>query len=112
MSAGPHDALLSIEPYVSLGLEALEIGEECTRIAVPLAGNRNDKGTMFAGSIGAAMMLAGWRMCVAWAEATRPHRRTRALRRVAGTGLPPGCIAVNCPTTGVSPGSPAGPGGS
>lgn len=69
MSGAGREVLEEIEPYVSLGFESLEIGTGRVRLAVPLEGNRNDKGTMFGGSIAAAMMLAGWRLCVAWAEA-------------------------------------------
>lgn len=56
--------LEQIEPFHSLGFRAVEIGERRVVISVPLAGNRNDKGTMFGGSVYSAMVLAGWKLCV------------------------------------------------
>lgn len=52
-----------IEPFHSLRFDELESTSERVRIAVPLDGNRNDKGTMFGGSIYSAMVLAGWKLC-------------------------------------------------
>ena len=37
-------------------------GPDRVSISVPLAGNRNDKGTLFGGSMYSAMVLAGWRL--------------------------------------------------
>jgi len=52
-----------VEPYGSLGFRETEASSERVAIEVPLAGNRNDKGTAFGGSLYSAMVLAGWRLC-------------------------------------------------
>ena len=38
-------------------------------MSVPLAGNLNDKGTMFGGSVYSAMVLAGWTLCIEQGQA-------------------------------------------
>lgn len=56
--------LEKIEPFRTLGFRKEQVGDECVEISVPLSGNRNDKGTMFGGSVYSAMVLAGWKLCV------------------------------------------------
>lgn len=60
--------LEDIEPFISLGMAESEVGPEQVVIDMPLAGNRNDKGTLFGGSMYSAMLLAGWRLSVASAQ--------------------------------------------
>lgn len=57
-----------IEPLAKLGIEKVNRDAECAEFAIPLAGNRNDKGTLFAGSQYSALVLAGWYHTSAWAE--------------------------------------------
>ena len=52
----------AIEPYRSLGMRETCAGPDRVAISVPLDGNRNDKGTLFGGSMYSAMVLAGWRL--------------------------------------------------
>jgi thioesterase domain-containing protein len=53
--------LETIEPYSKLNLKLEETAVENTVVmSIPLAGNLNDKGTMFAGSIYSVLVLAGW----------------------------------------------------
>ncbi len=61
-------SLQAIEPFVTLGMTEIDAGPERVVVAVPLAGNRNDKGTLFGGSMYSAMLLAGWRLCILKAE--------------------------------------------
>ncbi len=55
--------LARIEPYRSLAFSETSASPAEVVMAVPLAGNRNDKGSMFGGSIYSAMVLAAWRLC-------------------------------------------------
>ena len=55
--------LEKIEPWHSLGFIREEATARRVAITVPLHGNRNDKGTMFGGSVYSAMVLAGWKLC-------------------------------------------------
>lgn len=52
-----------IEPWHSLGFTSDEANARRVAITVPMDGNRNDKGTMFGGSVYSAMVLAGWKLC-------------------------------------------------
>lgn len=52
--------LEKIEPFMRLGMRFLDASPGSIAIQAPLEGNRNDKGTMFAGSIYSVMALAGW----------------------------------------------------
>jgi thioesterase domain-containing protein len=61
-------SLQAIEPFVTLGLRETEAGVDKVVISVPLMGNRNDKGTLFGGSMYSAMLLAGWHLCGRQAE--------------------------------------------
>jgi thioesterase domain-containing protein len=47
-----------------LGIAIVGVDERGVSLRMPLAANRNHKGTMFAGSLGAATTLAGW--CLLW----------------------------------------------
>jgi thioesterase domain-containing protein len=49
-----------IEPARALGLAVAAAGREQVVLTAPLAGNRNDKGSAFAGSLLSAAALAGW----------------------------------------------------
>lgn len=53
-------SLQKIEPYATLNMDLLEVSETFASIAMPLDGNRNDKNTMFAGSIYSVLVLTGW----------------------------------------------------
>ncbi|MGD8976455.1 MAG: YiiD C-terminal domain-containing protein [Gammaproteobacteria bacterium] len=55
--------LEQIEPYRSLAFSETSATPAEVVMAVPLAGNRNDKGSMFGGSIYSAMVLSAWRLC-------------------------------------------------
>ncbi|MGB5210585.1 MAG: YiiD C-terminal domain-containing protein [Gammaproteobacteria bacterium] len=55
--------LEKIEPYKSLGFDQTHASDTEVVMALPLAGNRNDKGTVFGGSLYSAMVLAAWRLC-------------------------------------------------
>ena len=61
--------LEKIEPYHSLAFRETDSTARKVVIEVPLVGNRNDKGTMFGGSVYSAMVLAGWKLCVEQAAA-------------------------------------------
>ena len=56
--------LEQIEPFRSLGFSLDAVDAEQVVISAPLAGNLNDKGTMFGGSVYSAMVLAGWTLCI------------------------------------------------
>jgi len=56
--------LEQIEPFRSLGFSLDAADAEQVVMSVPLAGNLNDKGTMFGGSVYSAMVLAGWTLCI------------------------------------------------
>jgi len=57
------DKLEQIEPYRSLGFDQTRATATEVVMTLPLAGNRNDKGTVFGGSLYSAMVLAAWRLC-------------------------------------------------
>lgn len=56
--------LNEIEPFRTLDFALDAADAERVVMSVPLAGNRNDKGTMFGGSVYSAMVLAGWTLCI------------------------------------------------
>ena len=60
--------LAAIEPLESLGIELLQCNTEQSEFRIPLVKNRNDKGTLFAGSQYSALVLAGWYLASYWAE--------------------------------------------
>ncbi len=53
-----------IEPFRTLDFSLDAADAEHVVMSVPLDGNRNDKGTMFGGSVYSAMVLAGWTLCI------------------------------------------------
>jgi len=57
-----------IEPLAALGIDLVASDANQSRFYIPLNGNRNDKGTLFAGSQYSALVLAGWYHSGAWAE--------------------------------------------
>ena len=61
--------LEQIEPFRTLDFRLDSAAAERVVMSVPLAGNRNDKGTMFGGSVYSAMVLAGWLLCIEQARA-------------------------------------------
>lgn len=63
--------LEKIEPFHTLGFRKEQVDDQQVAISVPLDGNRNDKGTMFGGSVYSAMVLAGWKLCVEQAQALK-----------------------------------------
>ncbi|MEX1214044.1 YiiD C-terminal domain-containing protein [Saccharospirillum sp.] len=56
-----------IEPLAKLGIEWVSSDDAHTLFRMPLQGNRNDKGTVFAGSQYAALVVAGWYHTARWA---------------------------------------------
>lgn len=60
--------LNKIEPLDALGIEWLDQTPDQTRFRIGIKGNHNDKGTFFAGSQYAALVLAGWYHASQWAH--------------------------------------------
>lgn len=60
-------ALNQIEPLAKLGIEWVSSDDSGTRFRIPLLGNRNDKGTVFAGSQYTALVVTGWYHTARWA---------------------------------------------
>lgn len=56
-----------IEPLAKLGIEWVSSDDAHALFRMPLQGNRNDKGTVFAGSQYAALVVAGWYHTARWA---------------------------------------------
>ncbi len=56
-----------IEPLAKLGIEWVHSDDSRTLFRMPLQGNRNDKGTVFAGSQYAALVISGWYHTARWA---------------------------------------------
>ncbi|NLV25256.1 MAG: DUF4442 domain-containing protein [Deltaproteobacteria bacterium] len=85
------EVLKRIEAVSALGISLVSLTGEEAVVSIPLAGNRNDKGTFFAGSLYAAMVLAGWcltmKLCSGregrW-EAVIKDSRVSFLRPVTG----------------------------
>ena len=61
--------LEAIEPLAKLGIELVSAQPDQVVFQVPLVGNRNDKGTLFAGSQYSGLVLAGWYLASQWATA-------------------------------------------
>jgi hypothetical protein len=57
----------SIEPLAKLGIEWVSEDATQTCFRIPLHGNRNDKGTLFAGSQYTALVITGWYHTANWA---------------------------------------------
>jgi len=58
----------AIEPLKALGIELVQYEKGRALFKVPLIGNRNDKGTLFAGSQYSALVLSGWYLTSNWAS--------------------------------------------
>lgn len=58
--------LEAIEPLSALGIQLQSASTERVVFDIPLVGNRNDKGTLFAGSQYSALVLAGWYLATQW----------------------------------------------
>ena len=58
-------------PLVGNGIkiDVLEADEACVKVRVPMDGNGNDKGTLFAGASYSALVVAGWCLVMARARA-------------------------------------------
>ncbi len=59
-----ENPLSKIEAFEKLGMRVVEDGPDAVVLEMPLAGNTNDKGTMFAGSLYSLMVLAGWKLSI------------------------------------------------
>jgi hypothetical protein len=57
-----------IEPLAALGIHWIGGNAQANRFCIPLKGNRNDKGTLFAGSQYSALVIAGWYHTSQWAH--------------------------------------------
>jgi thioesterase domain-containing protein len=57
----------TIEPLAKLGIEWVSGDATQTCFRIPLQGNRNDKGTLFAGSQYTALVVTGWYHTCNWA---------------------------------------------
>lgn len=57
----------TIEPLSALGIKMVSCDTGKAVFTIPLIGNRNDKGTFFAGSQYSAVVLSGWYLCSNWA---------------------------------------------
>lgn len=62
MSAASYQALIeaSIPALAAMKPEVCEVTGDCVRVRLPIAGNGNDKGTLFAGAAYSALVIAGW----------------------------------------------------
>jgi thioesterase domain-containing protein len=54
------ETLNTVEPFSTLQMEYIEVTDESASIKIHLDGNRNNKNTMFAGSIYSVLVLTGW----------------------------------------------------
>jgi thioesterase domain-containing protein len=46
--------------WEGLHVQVVEVAEDHVTVRIPMAGNGNDKGTMFAGAAYSALVVAGW----------------------------------------------------
>lgn len=60
--------LEAIEPITALGIELTSVSDDQIVFHVPLVGNRNDKGTVFAGSQFSGLVISGWYLASHWAK--------------------------------------------
>ncbi len=60
--------LEAIEPLSTLGIKLIHCDLNEAKFHLPLIKNRNDKGTLFAGSQYSALVLAGWYLASYWAN--------------------------------------------
>ncbi|MBN2844336.1 MAG: YiiD C-terminal domain-containing protein [Sedimentisphaerales bacterium] len=64
-----ENPLNKIASFQGLGITVVRDDSDNVVLQIPLAGNTNDKGTMFAGSIYSLMVMAGWKLAMNSAEA-------------------------------------------
>lgn len=55
-----EEYLRKIQPFSSLNMSFSECSDTSASLEITLEGNRNDKNTMFAGSIYSVLVLCGW----------------------------------------------------
>lgn len=60
--------LEQIEPLHKLGIELKECDGTSAEFFIPLDGNKNDKGSLFAGSQYSVLVLCGWYLTSDWAS--------------------------------------------
>ncbi|MDN3649821.1 YiiD C-terminal domain-containing protein [Reinekea marina] len=60
--------LEAIEPIKPLGVKKVSCDSHEAVFTMPIEGNRNDKGTFFAGSQYSTVVLTGWYLCSHWAS--------------------------------------------
>jgi thioesterase domain-containing protein len=60
--------LETIEPLESLGIRLIECTSDTATFEVPMRGNQNDKGTLFAGSQYSGLVICGWYLVSHWAQ--------------------------------------------
>ena len=58
----------AIEPLHALGIKLLTQSDASAEFCVPLHGNKNDKGTLFAGSQYSGLVICGWYLAGHWAS--------------------------------------------
>ncbi len=58
----------AIEPLKPLGITLVKVSDDKVEFHLPINGNRNDKGTVFAGSQYSALVICGWYLASHWAE--------------------------------------------
>ena len=61
-AAAEFEALITGQiPLLSaMGVQVVEASAQRVRVRLPMAGNGNDKGTLFAGAAYSALVIAGW----------------------------------------------------
>ncbi len=64
-----ENPLNKIALFQGLGITVVQDDTASVTLAMPLEGNTNDKGTMFAGSLYSLMVLAGWKLSINVSEA-------------------------------------------
>ncbi len=64
-----ENPLNKIASFQGLGITVVRDDDDNVVLQMPLSGNTNDKGTMFAGSIYSLMVLAGWKLAMNSADA-------------------------------------------
>ena len=57
----------AIEPLNALGITLISASETQVSFRVPVLGNKNDKGTVFAGSQYSGLVICGWYLASQWA---------------------------------------------
>lgn len=58
----------AIEPLTSLGIALIECSDDSASFTVPMQGNQNDKGTLFAGSQYSGLVICGWYLASHWSQ--------------------------------------------